>query len=77
MLNSLRYYWISARGYRLRPWKSPYLIWRFETYLGTQAGEMTASKFFALAWKHRVGMRRFANWAGERRKAQRRGNGIA
>jgi hypothetical protein len=77
MLNSLRYYWISARGYRLRPWKSPYLIWRFETYLGTHAGEMTVRQFFALAWKYRAGMRRFANWAAERRKAQRRGNGIA
>jgi hypothetical protein len=77
MLNSLRYYWISARGYRLRPWKSPYLIWRFETYLGTRAGEMTAEEFFRLAWKHRAGMRRFANWAAERRRAQRRGSGIA
>jgi hypothetical protein len=77
MLNSLRYYFISARGYRLRPWKSPYLIWRFETYLGAQAGEMTAGEFFRLAWKHRVGMRRFANWAADRRRAQRRGNGTA
>jgi len=77
MLNSLRYYWISARGYRLRPWKSPYLNWRFETYLGTQTGEMTARKFFALFWKHRVGMGRFAAWAAERRRAQRRKNGIA
>jgi hypothetical protein len=77
MLNSLRYYWISARGYRLTPWKSPYLLWRFETYLGTQVGEMTAAKFFGLAWKHRVGMRRFADWAAERRRARSRGNGIA
>ena len=77
MLNSLRYYWISARGYRLRPWKSPYLLWRFETYLGTQVGEMTAAKFIGLAWKHRVGMQRFADWAAQRRAAQSRGNGIA
>jgi hypothetical protein len=77
MWNSLRYYWISARGYRLRPWKSPYLIWRFETYLGTPAGEMTAGKFLELAWKHRAGMRRFADWAAQRKRAQRRGNGIA
>jgi hypothetical protein len=77
MLNSLRYYWISARGYRLRPWKSPYLRWRFETYLGTQPGEMTAAKFFALAWRHRVGMKRFADWAADRRRAQRTGVGIA
>jgi hypothetical protein len=77
MWNSLRYYWISARGYRLRPWKSPYLLWRFETYLGKQPGKMTAAKFFSLAWRHRVGLRRFANWAAERRRAQTRGKGIA
>jgi hypothetical protein len=76
MLNSLRYYWISARGYRLRPWKSPYLLWRFETYLGTQTGDMTPSKFFKVFWKHRAGMRRFADWAALRRAAQRRNNGI-
>src|SRR5580704_11321295 len=25
MLTALRYYWITAKGYRLRPWASPYI----------------------------------------------------
>jgi hypothetical protein len=72
MLNSLRYYWISAKGYRLTPWKSPYLKWRFETYVGGEAADMTPAKFVRLAWKHRDGLRRFANWAAERRSARSR-----
>jgi hypothetical protein len=76
MLNSLRYYWISAKGYRLAPWNSPYLQWRFETYAGSDAANMTRKKFISLAWKHRAGLRRFANWAAERRKAQSRKNPV-
>ena len=29
--------WRLARGYRLRPWRSPYLRWRMETYWGLHA----------------------------------------
>ena len=32
MFEALRYYWIAARGYRLHPWDSPYIRWRFETF---------------------------------------------
>ena len=42
MFNFLRYYWSAAKGYRLTPWKSPYLRWRFETFLGPEAAEMDA-----------------------------------
>ncbi len=34
----LRFLWRATRGYRLRPWRSPYLRWRIETYWGTPAG---------------------------------------
>jgi len=73
MLNTLKFYWITARGYRLRPWKSPYLQWRYETFLGQEAADLTASKFFGLTWKYRKHLKRFAGWAAERRRAQRRG----
>ncbi len=73
MFKSLRYYWIAARGYRLKPWESPYIRWRFETYLGSEGAELNARKFFRLAWKYRAEMRRFAEWAAERRSVQRRG----
>ena len=72
MLKMLRYYWMAAKGYRLTPWKSPYLRWRFETFLGAEASEMTAGKFFHLAWKYRNQMESFLEWADERRQAQRR-----
>ena len=71
MWNTLRYYWIVARGYRFTPWKSPYLRWRFETFLGKEADHMTASKFFRLTWKYRKQMQSFVDWAAERRRFQR------
>ena len=72
MLKTLRYYWNAARGYRLKPWKSPYVRWRFETFLGKEAADLTASKFFHLMWKYREHMQRFVDWAAERRRFQRR-----
>jgi hypothetical protein len=71
MWKSLYYYWMTARGYRLQPWKSPYLRWRFETYLGPEAAGMDARKFFHLSWKYRAQLRRFSAWSAERRKSQR------
>jgi hypothetical protein len=73
MLKLLRYYWISAKGYRLSPWNSPYLRWRFETFLGSEAADMNAAEFFRLSWKYRDQMERFVEWADERRRIQRRG----
>jgi len=71
MFKALSYYWITAKGYRLRPWKSPYIRWRFETFLGPEAANLDARKFLRLSWKYRAQMRRFVNWAAERRKVQR------
>jgi hypothetical protein len=72
MFKMLRYYWIAAKGYRLHPWDSPYLRWRFETFVGPEAAGMTAGKFFRLSWKYRDQMERFVEWAEERRREQRR-----
>jgi len=72
MFKTLSFYWNAARGYRLKPWKSPYLRWRFETFLGKEAADMTPSKFFHLAWKYREHMEHFVDWAAERRHFQRR-----
>jgi hypothetical protein len=75
MLSALRYYWMVAKGYRLRPWRSPYLQWRLETFFGREADHLDARKFFHLMWRERVRMRRFVEWAAERRREQRRGIG--
>ncbi|MGA7840112.1 MAG: hypothetical protein WCA34_04300 [Candidatus Acidiferrales bacterium] len=71
MLNALRYYWITARGYRLRPWASPYLQWRLETFFGKDASDLDARKFFSLMWRERARMERFLEWVGDRRREQK------
>ncbi len=72
MWSALRYYWIFAKGYRLRPWKSPYIRWRMETFFGTEAAELDARKLVRLLWRERAQIRRFLRWAEERRREQRR-----
>jgi hypothetical protein len=71
MWKFLRYYWSTARGYRLNPWNSPYIRWRFETFLGPEAAGMSAGKFFRLSWKYRAQLERFVEWAADRRRVQR------
>jgi hypothetical protein len=70
MLNALRYYWITARGYRLRPWRSPYLRWRLETFLGPEAADLDAGKFFRIVWRYQRELETFLDWAAERRRVQ-------
>jgi hypothetical protein len=70
MWNALRYYWITTKGYRLRPWKSPYVQWRLETFFGKQAADLDARNFFSLMWRERDGVERFLEWVAERHRAQ-------
>jgi hypothetical protein len=70
MLNALRYYWIISKGYRLRPWVSPYIRWRLETFWGPEAADLDAQKFFSLLWRERARMERFMEWVAGRRQAQ-------
>ncbi len=72
MWSALRYYWIAAKGYRLRPWKSPYLQWRLETFFGQAGHTPDAAAFFRLLWRERDRMKRFLRWSDERRAAQRK-----
>jgi len=72
MLNALRYYWIISKGYRLAPWKSPYIRWRMETFFGPEASNLTASQFFTLMWRERARMERFLEWVGTMRAEQRK-----
>jgi hypothetical protein len=72
MLNAIRYYWVIAKGYRLRPWKSPYVQWRLETFFGKDAADLDARKFFALMWRERARMEKFLAWVDQRRRAQAR-----
>jgi hypothetical protein len=58
----LRFLWRATRGYRLRPWRSPYLRWRMETYWGTPAEEISFADFWRFAWRQRRELMRFLKW---------------
>ena len=57
--------WRLTRGYRLRPWRSPYLRWRIETYWGIDAGHITFARFWKFAWAERRELLRYLRWADE------------
>ena len=59
----LRVVWRLTRGYRLRPWQSPYLRWRIETYWGTHADRITFREFFRFVWLQRRDLLRYLRWA--------------
>jgi len=63
----LGFLWRATRGYRLRPWRSPYLRWRMETYWGTPAESIGFADFWRFAWTHRGDLTRFLRWAGRMR----------
>ncbi|MEO8369051.1 MAG: hypothetical protein ABI806_07630 [Candidatus Solibacter sp.] len=59
----LRMLWRLSRGYRLTPWRSPYLRWRIETYSGLHADAITFGQFVAFTWRHRRELYRYLRWA--------------
>jgi hypothetical protein len=59
----LRFLWLATRGYRLSPWRSPYLRWRIETYSGIPADQITFSDYWRFVWEHRSDLARFLKWA--------------
>jgi hypothetical protein len=72
VLSALRFYWIASKGYRLRPWRSPYIRWRMETFFGSEAAPDDARTFFRLTWRERKRLQSFFKWADERRYEMRR-----
>ena len=58
-----RILWRLSRGYRLYPWRSPYLRWRVETYWGLHAEGITFAQFWGFAWRQRHELLRYLRWA--------------
>jgi len=54
-----------TKGYRLRPWQSPYLKWRIESWSGLHAEGITPGVFFRFAWQHRSDLWRYLQWAAK------------
>jgi len=65
LLFTFRYYWRAAKGHRLRPWRSPYLRWRMETFFGNHAEQLTPREFFRQLWRERRRFSGFLRWAAE------------
>ena len=72
-LEAGRFLWQASRGYRLRPWRSPYLRWRVETYSGLEADSIGIRAFWAFAWRERRRLLRYLRWTG----TMRTGRGLA
>lgn len=64
----LRILWGLTRGYRVRPWRSPYLRWRIETYSGMHAERITAREFWNFTWTQRTELVRYLRWASAMRR---------
>jgi len=55
--------WRLTRGYRLCPWRSPYLRWRIETYSGLHADDIDFRRFWGFVWRRRIDLVRYLCWA--------------
>jgi hypothetical protein len=65
MFSGLRFLWNSTRGHRLAPWRSPYLLWRVETYCGVKMQNIGFLEFWGFLWRERANLKRFLAWTGE------------
>ena len=61
----LRFWWRASAGYRMTPWKSPYLRWRMETFSGIPAETLCLRDFVALGWREWRQVGRFFRWCRE------------
>ncbi len=59
MRHSLRFLWNATKGHRLAPWRSPYLLWRIETYCGVKMTQIGFLEFWEFLWRERVSLWRF------------------
>jgi hypothetical protein len=63
----LSFLWQATRGYRLTPWRSPFLRWRIETWSGIHADQIGFAQFWRFVWRHRRDLMRFLRWADSMR----------
>jgi hypothetical protein len=69
----VRFIWNATRGYRLRPWRSPYLRWRVETFSGKKAETLTLASIVGFLWETKGELLRFLQWTGSvQREARKR-----
>ena len=71
MIGAIQFLWNATRGARLRPWRSPYLRWRVETYSGMHAETIGAAAMFRFLWAEKRQFLRFLHWTEEIRRESR------
>lgn len=65
MPTMIRFWWNATRGHRLAPWRSPYLLWRVETYCGVKMKDIGFLEFWEFIWYERANLWRFMKWTGD------------
>ncbi len=68
LLRIAGFLWAASRGYRLRPWASPYIRWRIETYSGVPANDVDQARFWSFVGQERSRLLSFLSWAAEMRR---------
>jgi hypothetical protein len=61
----VRFLWNSTRGHRIAPWRSPYLLWRIETFTGVKMTQIGFLEFWEFLWTERASLWRFLKWTAE------------
>lgn len=72
-LQPLRFAWSATRGHHFRPWRSPLVRWRIETYSGIPADKINLAAFLKFCWRERRELRRFLFWTAAMRGHRNRG----
>src|SRR5579863_8556841 len=65
MRYKIRFLWNATKGHRLAPWRSPYLLWRIETYTGVTMTQIGFLEFWEFMWRERRELWQFLKWTGE------------
>jgi hypothetical protein len=69
---ALRFLWNATRGHRFAPWRSPFFLWRIETYSGKSAQSLTAKDVFEFVWSQRWELLSYLAWTAEIDREARR-----
>src|SRR6266699_2224271 len=65
MRTKLRFLWNATKGHRLAPWRSPYLLWRIETYTCVKMTQIGFLEFWEFVWRERRELWMFLRWTAE------------
>ncbi len=71
MLRELKTSFRFTKGYRTRPWNSPYLKWRIETWSGIEAETITPRQFVDFCRQHRGDLMRYLKWVADNSPRER------